>query len=317
MPDMDLHPIAVATLEAIAASGQTPFHMGTPQQARADVAARLSAMPPRPHPDIASIEDLTLPGPAGPLAARRYQPSAVSGPGAIVYAHGGGWVFGAPDLFDPLCSWLAVAARRPLVSIDYRLAPETRFPGPLDDMVAAVEAVSEAEGQVVVAGDSAGGNLAAAAALVLADRGDSPIAGQILLYPVLDHDFGTPSYRDMGDAGRIISTADMRWFWDQYLSDAAERDDPRASPLRAPRLDHLPPAYIAVAGWDPLRDEGIRFAERLREAGVAVDLDERGDMIHGFCSQAGLLDRADAVLARAGALAEQWLTTKNRPPRAE
>lgn len=317
MPEMDLHPVAVATLEAIAASGQAPYHLGTPQAARADVAARLAAMPARPHPDIARIDDLTLPGPAGSLAARRYQPATVSGAGAIVYAHGGGWVFGAPDLFDPLCSWLAAAAERPLISVDYRLSPETRFPGPLDDMVAAVGAVSDAEGAIVVAGDSAGGNLAAAAALLLADRGASPVVGQILLYPVLDHDFTTPSYREMGEAGRIISTADMRWFWDHYVPNVADRDDPRASPLRAPRLDHVPPAYIAVAGWDPLHDEAVLFAERLRQAGVAVDLDARGDMIHGFCSQAGLLDRADAVLGRAGALARDWLTRKNRPSRAE
>lgn len=304
---MELHPIAIATLESIAGSGQKPYHAGTPQAARADVAARLRALPPRPNPAIAAIDTIVLPRPAGALSARRYRPSTITGGGAIVYAHGGGWVFGAPDLFDPLCSALAAAAHRPLVSVDYRLAPETPFPGPLEDMLAAIAATSAGEGRIVVAGDSAGGNLAAAAALVLADRGTSPVMGQLLFYPVLDHDFTTASYRELGDPGRIISTADMRWFWDQYAPVAADRDDPRASPLRAPRLDHVPPTYIAAADWDPLRDDALRFAERLREAGVPVDLDEHGDMIHGFCSQAGLLDRADAALARAGALAEAWL----------
>ena len=310
MPEQPLHPFALAVLDAIAAAGQPPYHQGSAQQARADVAARLRAMPPRPHSGIAAIEEMALPGPAGPINARRYTPNAIGGGGAVVYAHGGGWVFGEPALFDPLCSWLAAAAKRPLISIDYRKAPEARFPAPLDDMVAAVAEVSAAAGRVVVAGDSAGGNLAAAAALVLAERGGSPIAGQILLYPVLDHDFETPSYRELGDAGRIISTADMRWFWDHYAPGEA-RADPRASPLRAARLDHLPPAYVAVGGWDPLRDEGVRYAERLAQAGVAVTLDERGDMMHGFASSAGLLDVADAVLARAGDLAARWLGEKS------
>ena len=311
MPDTPLHPIAVATLAAIAASGQKPYNGGTPQEARADVDARLRALPPRPHPGIATIENGNIAGPGGPIATRRYTPLQVSGSGTIVYAHGGGWVLGAPDLFDPLASWLAVSSRRPVVSIDYRLAPETPFPGPVDDIVAAVAALSQGPGSIVVAGDSAGGNLAAATALLLADRGDTVIAGQVLLYPVLDHDLTTGSYREMGDPGRIISTADMRWFWDQYAPDIADRDNPIASPLRAPRVDHLPPAYIAVAGWDVLRDEGVAYAAKLRAAGVPVELDERGDMIHGFCSQAGLLDRADAVLARAGVLIQDWLEPKN------
>jgi len=314
---MELHPIAVATLEAIATSGQRPYHSSTPQAARADVDARLRALPPRPNPAIAEISGLSLPGPAGSLRARRYQPRLVSGPGAIVYAHGGGWVLGAPDLFDPLCSWLSAAANRPVVSVDYRLAPETGFPGPLYDVVAAVEAIADDEGPIVVAGDSAGGNLAAAAALVLADRGGSPITGQILLYPVLDDDFFTGSYRAHGDAGRIISIEDMRWFWQQYAPDIRDRSDPRAAPLRGTRLDHLPPAFIAVAGWDPLHDEGVRYAERLSDAGVAVTLEDRGDMLHGFCSMAGILDVADSVLARAGRFASTWLSGEFDDNRSE
>jgi acetyl esterase len=301
-------------LELIAASGQQPYHEQTPQAARANVAERLKALPPRPHPGIADIVDGSVPGPAGPIATRRYVPREIGGAGTIVYAHGGGWVFGAPDLFDPLSSWLAAAARRPVLSIDYRLAPETPFPGPLEDMLAAVAAVADGPGSVVVAGDSAGGNLAAAAALALRDRGDATLAGQILLYPVLDHDFENGSYRAMGDAGRIISTADMRWFWDQYAPDPAARANPLASPLRAPDLAGLPPAFIATAGWDPLHDEGVAYAERLRAAGVAVKLNDCGDMMHGFCSSAGLLDRADAVLARAGALADRWLFSGHTTP---
>ncbi|CAN5368252.1 alpha/beta hydrolase [soil metagenome] len=304
---MDLHPVAVATLQAIAASGQKPYHDDTPQAARENVAARLRALPPRPHPGIARIVDLSIEGPAGPMACRRYDPVAPSGPGTIVYAHGGGWVLGAPDLFDPLCSWLAAAAGRTLVSVDYRLAPETPFPGAAEDIAAAVAAVRDGPTSVVVAGDSAGGNLAAAAALMLRDRGDDSLAGQLMLYPVLDHDFTTESYRTLGDAGRIISTADMRWFWDQYAPDEENRAHRYASPLRAPDLAGLPPAYIAVAGWDPLHDEGVAFARRLVDAEVAVELDDLGDMIHGFCSQAGMLDRADQTLLRAGLLAAKWL----------
>lgn len=306
MPDMDLHPIAVATLAAIAASGQKPYRLSTPQEARDDVAARIRSLPPRPHPGIARIEDSTLAGPAGAIPVRRYHPATVSGPGAIVYAHGGGWVVGAPDLFDPLCSWLAAAAERPLISVGYRKAPEAPFPAPLNDMLAAIRAIAE-DGPIVVAGDSAGGNLAAAAALTLGTGEGSPLKGQILLYPVLDHDFDTASYRAMGEPGRIISTADMRWFWEQYAPSLADRDDPRASPLRAPDLSRAPPAYIAVAAWDPLHDEGVRYAQRLRQSGVAATLDDLGDMMHGFCSQAGMLDRANEVLDRAGRLARAWL----------
>jgi acetyl esterase len=310
MSEVDLHPLAIATLNAIAASGQKPYHLCTPQEVRADVAARLRALPARIHPGVAGISDMTLAGPAGPLGARRYDPTTVSGPGAIVYAHGGGWVFGAPDLFDPLCSWLAAAAQRPLLSIEYRLAPESRFPGPLEDMVAAVEALTASFGPLVVAGDSAGGNLAAASALLLADRGSSPLVGQILLYPVLDHGGDTLSYQKLGPAGRIISGDDMRWFWDQYAPGSA-RDHAYAAPLRGIRFDHLPPAYLAVAGWDPLHDEGVHYAERLRNAGVPVTLDDLGDMLHGFCSQAGILDRADEVIGRAGRLASHWLSAQD------
>jgi len=299
--------MAVATLKAIAESGQQPYHAGTPQAARADVAARLRALPSRPHPGIAQIMDQTIEGAAGPLACRRYEPATPSGPGTIVYAHGGGWVLGAPDLFDPLCSWLAAAAGRPLVSVDYRLAPETAFPGAAEDIAAAIHALRDGAHSVVVAGDSAGGNLAAAAALMLRDEEDDSLAGQILLYPVLDHDFTTPSYRKLGDAGRIISTTDMRWFWDHYAPREEDRLHPYAAPLRSPDPAGLPPAYIAVAGWDPLHDEGVAFARRLTDAGVPVVLDELGDMIHGFCTQAGLLDRADDTLARAGSLAATWL----------
>ena len=262
---------------------------------------------PRPHPGIADLVDGSIPGLGGPLATRRYVPREISGAGTIVYAHGGGWVFGAPDLFDPLCSWLAAAAKVPVLSVDYRLAPETPFPGPLEDMLAAVSAVADGPGSVVVAGDSAGGNLAAAAALALRDRGDATLAGQILFYPVLDHDFETDSYFNLGEPGRIISTADMRWFWDQYAPDPGARAHPHASPLRAADLTGLPSAFVVVGGWDPLHDEGVAYAERLRAAGVETELADLGDMMHGFCSWAGLLDRADAALARAGHLAGAWL----------
>ena len=304
---MDLHPIAIATLEAIAASGQLPYHNATPQEARADVAARLRALPQRSHPDITQIIDDSFDGPDGPIGIRRYEPRDQIGTGVIVYAHGGGWVMGAPDMFDPLCCWLAVAARQPVVSIDYRLAPETRFPGALEDMCAAVTALGQGPDSVIVAGDSAGGNLAAAAALKFRDHRDPTIAGQILLYPVLDHDFSTDSYLTHGPAGRIISTDDMRWFWDQYAPSDGDRKNPYASPLREPDFTGLPPAFIVVAGWDPLHDEGVAYARRLADACIEVVLEDLGDMMHGFCSQAGLLDRADMVLAHAGKWAGAWL----------
>ncbi|MDO9487060.1 MAG: alpha/beta hydrolase, partial [Sphingomonadaceae bacterium] len=204
------------------------------------------------------------------------------------------------DAFDPICRETAAAAGAEVVSVDYRLAPETPYPGPLDDAYQALCAVA-GDGPIAVMGDSAGGNLAAACALRARDQAGPRIDLQVLLYPITDHRSDRESYEAFGGGGFLLSRADMDWYWTHYAPDAARRTEPYASPLRAPDLSGLPPAIIVVAGCDPLRDEGLAYAARLRGSGVDVDLRVHPDMIHGFFTMVGLLGTADAAARSVGA----------------
>ena len=197
----------------------------------------------------------------------------------LVYAHGGGWVTGDLDYSDELCRFVAAGGVR-VVSVEYRLAPEHRFPAAFDDMLAATRWASATFGRVAVGGDSAGGNVAAAAAVALLDQPDLPLAFQVLVYPVLDTDLARGSYVSNADAFPI-GAADMRWFLDHYVG-TGPRDDARVAPLRAPSLAGLPPTHLVAAGHDPLRDEALAFAERLTEAGVRVTSRLQPSLCHGF-----------------------------------
>jgi acetyl esterase len=268
-------------------------------------------MVPRPAGELA-VDERLVPGPVGPMRARVYRPAA---PGAgrplVVYLHGGGWVICDLDTHDALCRRLSLGADAVVVSIDYRLAPEHRFPAAPDDAEAAVRwAAAEAAalgadaGRLVLAGDSAGGNLAAVAALRLRAAGGPRLAGQLLLYPVTDHwTAGFASY-DAFAEGFGLTRAVMAWFWDHYLgtsldAQAARGLSPDAAPLRAADLRGLPPALVITAEYDVLRDEGEAYAARLREAGVPTTLERAVGMHHGFASWSGVLDGADRALARA------------------
>jgi acetyl esterase len=232
-----------------------------------------------------------------------YEPVA-DPPATVVYYHGGGWVIGSVDDWDAACRALAVASGCRVVSVDYRLAPEHRFPAAADDAYDSFVWVSEnlAAGRpVVVAGDSAGGNLAAVTALRARDEGGPAIALQALVYPVVDHDFATGSYDEYADAGLILNRAEMVWFWDHYLPDQAERSHPHASPLRAGDHSGLPPAYVLIAEYDPLRDEGLAYAAKLEAAGVPVTVRRFDDQIHAFFGLVNLMESADEAVAEVGA----------------
>jgi acetyl esterase len=280
-------PEVQAALDGAAAAGLPAIEELTPVEARAASAARFADLPP--GPDLPSVEDMTVAGPAGAVPVRLYTPDGKKPFPVIVYFHGGGWVIG--DLDTAADAWarsLAAETGAVVVSVDYRLAPEHPYPAGLDDCYAVTEWVAEHGeeigvdgGQLAVAGDSAGANLAAVVALRARDRGGPRISFQLLGCPVTDHDFETGSYRDCGE-GFFVERTTMEWFWDHYVSNVSGRDDPEVSPLRVDSLAGLPSALVITAEYDPLRDEGDAYAARLREAGVTVAHHRYDGMIHCF-----------------------------------
>jgi len=249
----------------------------------------LFALPEDPE-SVGAVRDYAIAGPAGGIPVRIYEPEG-SGPfPVLVFFHGGGWVLGGLDTHDPTCRALTNASDCVVVSVDYRRAPEHPFPAPVEDCYAALRWVSENTDvvhgdadRIAVGGDSAGGNLAAAVAQLARDRDGPAIAYQALLYPVADHAFDTDSYAENAE-GYFLTKADMEWFWDHYLPNDIAGRNPYASPLRARDLTGLPPATVVTCGFDPLRDEGVAYADRLADAGVEVTHRHYDEMIHGFAS---------------------------------
>jgi acetyl esterase len=282
----------------------------TPEQARERIraSAAAAAAPRRPQP---VAHDLSIPGPAGAIPARFYEPPGLGleNRPLVVYFHGGGWTIGDLDTCDGVCRFLALNTPAAVLSIDYRLAPEHPFPAAVEDAHAAYRwaAVDNSRlgvdpGRIAVAGDSAGGNLAAAISLLARDGGDPLPAMQALIYPVTDTVGGQAS-RDEFAKGFLLAKADMDWFERHYLQPGTDHADPRVSVLRATDLSGLPPAYVTTAGFDPLRDEGEAYAERLREAGVKVTLRRHPGLIHGFANMTAVSEVANAaMLELSGAL---------------
>jgi acetyl esterase len=301
---MPLDPQARFVLDQLAAQGGPQLHEMTPAEARQ---AFEDMQRPFPVEPVARVEERTIPGPGGPIPVRIYTPDGAPTPApTLVYFHGGGWVIGSLDTHDNVCKPLANRTRLRVVSVDYRLAPEHRFPAAAEDCFAATRWVAEHGAEIgvdgtriAVAGDSAGGNLAAVVALMARERGAPEIRHQVLIYPVTDSDFETSSYRDNAD-GYLLTRDGMRWFWDQYVPDRNQRANPFASPLRAEKLVGLPPATVITAEYDPLRDEGEAYATRLREAGVPVDYIRYDGQIHGFVQLQTLFDAARRAVETLG-----------------
>ena len=255
-------------------------------------------LPPADNPTpVGAVDTRGIPGPGGDIPVRIYQPDTDGESPVLLYFHGGGWVIGDLDSHDEVCRQLCAGSGIAVVAVAYRLAPEAPFPAPLDDCYAATCWVHEHAAEfgadparLAVGGDSAGGNLAAAVCLRAREEGTPPIRHQVLIYPVTDRDFERQSYRDNGE-GLFLTRDMMLWFWDQYLPGPGDAENPLAVPLAAD-LAGLPPATVVTAEHDPLRDEGIEYADSLAAAGVAVEQREFKGMIHGFIGMTDALTQA-------------------------
>jgi acetyl esterase len=300
----ELSPQMQALLRMAALAGDRSItEANSPVRARAENAAGAAAVagPPR---SLERVEPREIPGPAGTIPARLYVPhgAAPAPRPLIVYFHGGGWVIGDLDTHDGPCRFLATETGFAVLSVGYRLAPEHPFPAPLDDALAAyrwtVESADELGAnpkRIAVAGDSAGGNLAAALCLLARDEGWPNAAMQALIYPVTDA-VGDQRSRELFADGFLLTRADMEWFEGHYLPADVARDDPRVSVLRARDPSGLPPTFLITAGFDPLRDEGEAYAARLREAGVRVALRRHPGLIHGFANMTAISSDARAAM---------------------
>jgi acetyl esterase len=297
---MPLDPQARRLLDQMAAVGIPPFHTMTPQQARDQmlIASRFLG----PLTEIRAVEDREVPGPEGAIPIRVYHPSEGEAQPAVVFFHGGCWLMGDIRTHDAYCRTLARRSGAMVVSVDYRLAPEHKYPAAAEDAYTATRWVTEHADtigadpeRIAVMGDSAGGNLAAVVALMARERGGPPLAFQLLVYPITDFNLDTPSYRENG-TGFHLTRDDMIWCWGHYLSNELEGYHPYASPLRADDFLGLPPALILTAEYDPLRDEGEAYARKLKDAGVPVRLKRYDGMIHGFVRRTDLLDKAREAL---------------------
>jgi acetyl esterase len=285
----------------------------TPAEAREAIRARTAAL--GPFEDVAAVADHRVPVAGGEITVRLYAPEGPGPHPVLVYYHGGGWVIGDLYTHDGVCRSLANAARCAVASVDYRLAPESKYPVPVEDsytalrwVVANAARLGVDPRRVAVGGDSAGGNLATVVALLARERGGPALVHQLLIYPVTDHGFETPSYVENA-TGYVLTREGMRWFWNHYLAREAQGREAHASPLRAPSLAGLPPALVITAEHDPLRDEGEAYAGRLRDAGVPVTLTRYTGMFHGFVRMARILDKARTALDEiAGSLQKAFAT---------
>jgi acetyl esterase len=310
---MPLDPQAQRVIEAMAALNLKPVELSTPEEAREGIRARTAGL--GPVEDVATVTDHRVGVAGAEITVRTYSPGGPGPHPALVYYHGGGWVIGDLYTHDGLCRSLTNAARCVVASVDYRLAPEAKYPVAPRDSYAALQWVVANAGRlgidprlVAVGGDSAGGNLATVVALIARERGGPALVYQVLIYPVTDHAFDTPSYAENA-TGYVLTRDAMHWFWDHYLAHAAQGREPHASPLRAPSVAGLPPALVITAEYDPLRDEGEAYAARLRDAGVPVTLTRYPGMFHGFVRMTRILDQARTALDEiASALQKAFAT---------
>lgn len=316
-----LDPQARALLDLMTERGVPPIHTLSPNEGRRMYRDRRGFTQPVPPP-IGSVRDLAAPGPHGPIPLRLYRPAGVADAEALpllVYFHGGGWVIGDLDTHDVACRTLAAGAGIAVLAIDYRLAPEHRFPAAVDDCIAALRfaraeaaALGADAARIAVGGDSAGGNLAAVACLALRDAGEPLPAFQLLIYPATDMRAVAPSHTANGQ-GYMLTADSIAYYRGHYMPDAAEWADWRASPLLAADHAHLPPALVLTAGFDPLRDEGRQYADALSGAGVACQYICFERQIHGFVTMGRVIDEANTALDLCATALRRALGTPAQP----
>ena len=311
---MALDPQLKAYADQLAAMGTPPRHTLTPEIVRMSMAAELEMHADQTTSEpVANVENRTIPGPAGEIPIRVYTPQGDGPFPVVVYFHGGGWVLGNLETHDGICRAITNGAACVVVAVEYRLAPEHTFPAAPEDCYAAtrwaaqhVEQINGNRARLAVAGDSAGGGLAAVVALMARDRGGPLLAFQMLAYPITDLRMASASYTQNAHAP-MLTRDDMLWFRGHYLRDATDATDPLASPLLAQNVSGLPPALIVTAGYDPLRDEGEQYGERLQEAGTPVMVRRYADLAHGFLGLDLIVDRAREAKAETIAALREGL----------
>ncbi len=288
-----------AILDQMKAADWKPTHTLSVAEARRAFKGHVAKGAP-----VARTVDRTIPGPGGALPVRIHWPAGAGPFPALVFFHGGGWVLGDLDSHDVTCRSLTNQVACVTVSVDYRLAPEHKFPAAVEDAYAATRWVADHAAElgmdparIAVGGASAGGNLATVVSLMARERGGPALVFQLLIYPVTDAALDTPSARAVTSDAYPLNRADMEWFWGHYLRGEAERRDPSASPALAPSLAGLPPALVVTADIDPLCDEGERYAQALTRAGVATACIRYDGVTHGFVGMEGALDKGRAAVA--------------------
>jgi acetyl esterase len=303
---MPIDPILQGFLDQLAAQPMPKVHELPAPLAREAFNALMQLVGPKDVP-IGKIENRTIPGPGGEIPIRIYTPIAAGSEPlpVLVYFHGGGFVIGNLDTHDGCCRILSDEAHCRVIAVDYRLAPENQFPAAVDDAFAALNWVEENASalgvdanRIAVGGDSAGGNLSAVVSQLAKQKGKPKICFQLLLFAATDVAEELPSRHDFG-VGYFLEKQTLDWFFEQYVPPGAKRTDPKLSPLRATDLSGLPPAYVVVAGYDPLHDEGLAYAEKLRAAGVKVTVAGYPDMVHCFTYMQTVLPQAREALVAA------------------
>ena len=311
-----LDPDAAFVFKAFQEAGRPAYETLSPDEAREYYLQARLVTNPEP-PELKSVEPLAIPSPAGSIPARIYTPLKLRNVNGLapclVFFHGGGWVIGNLETHDVACRKLADEGELIVISVDYRLAPEHKFPAALDDAIAATKWIAGHAkelgidaARLLVGGDSAGGNLAAVVAISARDGGGPVISGQVLIYPATDFAMTHPSHSEP-ETSILLTHSVIRWFRDHYLNGISDIGNWRTSPARASTFAGLPPAYVLTAGADPLRDEGDEYAKRLKEAGVAVTYRTFPGQFHGFFTMGKLLQQANVAAAEIGA----WLKAQN------
>lgn len=312
---MILDPDAQQVLDMIKAAGRPPFNTLTPDEARGFFNAGRTIMQPDP-PEVAATRDLEAPGPNGAVTLRLYRGAGTAEADVLpclIYYHGGGWVLGDLDSHDQACRAIANAARCCVVAVDYRLAPEVKFPGAISDSAAATRWIIENAqplaidaNRIAIGGDSAGGNIAAVIALMARDDYLPKVGFQLLIYPVTDMGMGHESYQRITEGYPLVAST-MKWFIDHYLPSPAAVADWRASPLRAASLAGTAPAMVITCAHDPLCDEGVEYAKRLDREGVPVTHLHYNDQMHGFLTMGKLIRASQSMIdMMAVALKRAW-----------